>query len=351
MKKAIGVLLTDTHLNKENHLIVRDIFNQAADLTLSLGLNVIYHSGDWFTNRIAQNLETLLLLTDIFEDLSKKGVKIIGIAGNHDKTNQDSSKSYLNIYKDKNFILIKNEEMIIDYDNKVAIGLIPYFTKSYIERLKKLDSIRKKLKSEGFKTILITHIGFNGVKNNDGSEVEDCVPPSLVKFWDLVLVGHYHDASKVGKNIYFVGSSHQSNFGENIVDKGFCILYSDATFEKVMSNFPKYMKIELGLTDNIEDELELLKSQIDLNENKVRIIFKGEREDLHKINQSELKDMGIEIKYEFNDINDEILKAEDGDVIDIDRKSLIKYFSEYCDIQNVTKEKKSKGLKILIKNG
>lgn len=350
MKKPIGVLLTDTHLTKENHSLVRDIFNQAADLALSLECSTVFHAGDWFTNRISQNLDTLLSLDDIFEDLEKKGVKIIGIPGNHDKTNQDSPKSFLNIYRNENFVLIKEQEVIIDYDNNLAIGFLPYFTNSYIERLKELNKNRKELKKQGFKTILITHKGFNGVRNNDGSVVEDGVPTELVKFWDLVVVGHYHDASLISKNIHYVGSAYQSNYGENIDDKGFCILYSDATFEKVPSEFPFYKKLELELTDDMENEIEFLKSEIDLTKNNIRIVFKGEREDLHKINQSELKSLGIDVKYEFNDVNDEILKAENGDVIDIDRKSLVRYFTEYCEIQEVPKDKKSKGLKILIKN-
>lgn len=351
MKKIpIGVLLTDTHLNKENHDLVKDIFNQAADLALSLGCDTLYHAGDWFTNRISQNLDTLLSLADIFESLENKGVNIIGIPGNHDKTNQDSSKSYLNIYKNDNFVLLKEEEFLIDYQNNVALGFLPYFTESYIQRLENLDKNRKKLKKQGFKTILITHKGFNGVRNNDGSVVEDGVPRELVKFWDLVLVGHYHDASKVGKNIFYVGSSHQANFGENIEDKGFAIIYSDATFEKVISKFPIYKKIELNFKDDIETELEMLKNLTDFKEDNIRIVFKGEREDLHKINQSELKSLGIEIKYEFNDINEEILKAESGDVVDINKKSLIKFFQEYCKIQEIPSDKKTKGLKILMKD-
>ena len=94
----------------------------------------------------------------------------------------------------------------------------------------------------------------------------------------------------------------------------------------------------------------MLKNLTDFKEDNIRIVFKGEREDLHKINQSELKSLGIEIKYEFNDINEEILKAESGDVVDINKKSLIKFFQEYCKIQEIPSDKKTKGLKILMKD-
>lgn len=347
--KPIGVFLTDTHLKKENHALVRNIFNQAADLAISLKVKNIYFGGDAFTNRISQNLDTLLIFNDILEDLDEKGLKLFAIAGNHDKTNQDSSKSYLDVYrKHENFILIQNQEIIIDFDNNVAIGLLPYFSASYKSRLKELNLNRKELKSKGFKTILITHKGFNGVKNNDGSVVEDGISPSLVKNWDSVLVGHYHDSSKVGKNIHYTGSAYQSNFGENIGDKGFTIIYSDASIERVMSKFPIFAKYELGMSDNIDDELSILENSIDIESNNIRIIFKGKKEDLHKVNQIDLKEKGIDVKFEYEEINDEILRAEKGDIVSVDRNNLSQYFKEFCEIQSIPKNKMLKGLKILL---
>lgn len=349
--KPIGILLTDTHINDNNTELVIDIFRQAIKHCKENNIDKIFHAGDFFTNRISQKLNILLSSSKIFDMFKDNDISLFIIPGNHCKTNQDSVQSYLDIFKHKkNINIFSEQEMLIDYNNKVAIGMLPYFTESYIQRLENLDKNRKKFKKQGFKTILITHKGFNGVRNNDGGVVEDGVPRELVKFWDLVLVGHYHDASKVGKNIFYVGSSHQANFGENIEDKGFAIIYSDATFEKVISKFPIYKKIELNFKDDIETELEMLKNLTDFKEDNIRIVFKGEREDLHKINQSELKSLGIEIKYEFNDINEEILKAESGDVVDINKKSLIKFFQEYCKIQKIPSGKKTKGLKILIKD-
>lgn len=347
--KPIGVFLTDTHLKKENHALVRNIFNQAADLAISLKVKNIYFGGDAFTNRISQNLDTLLVFNDILEDLDEKGITLFAIPGNHDKTDQDSTKSYLDVYrKHDNFKLIKDQEIIIDFDNNVAIALLPYFTASYKTRLKELNLNRKELKSKGFKTILITHKGFNGVKNNDGSVVEDGISPAMVKNWDIVIVGHYHDSSIVGKNIHYVGSGYQGNYGENIDDKGFSIIYSDATIKKVVSDFPIFAKYELGMNDDIEDELAILENNLDIESNNVRIIFKGKKEDLHKINKSKLEEKGIDVKFEYDEISEEILKAESGDIVIVDRNNLTTYFKEFCDVQEIPKNKMLKGLKLLL---
>jgi DNA repair exonuclease SbcCD nuclease subunit len=64
--------------------------------------------------------------------------------------------------------------------------------------------------------IMVTHIGFDGVVNNDGSEVESVLKPNKFSRFTRVLVGHYHNASKLGENVYYTGSVYQNNFGEDI---------------------------------------------------------------------------------------------------------------------------------------
>lgn len=340
MTKPFAVFLTDTHLKKNNLDLVYDIFKQSFDLARGIGVKYVFHGGDFFTNRVGQNLKTLLMMNKILEIFEGTEITLMGIPGNHDKTNQDSEESYLDIFKGfKNFNLVSEENFFLT-DENIIVSFLPFFTSSYKERL---NSLKKKLKGSKNKKILITHIAFNGVKNNDGSLVEDGFSKKDVKFFDKVLVGHYHDSSKIGDNIHYTGSAYQANYGENSSDKGFVIINTDLSLEYENSLFPKYIKVKLDIDSDISSEVEAY-SDI---EDYVRFIFKGKRENFEKIDRAELSDLGIECKFEPEDLDEEILKAQSGDFTSFDKKSIMKLFIEYCKDNKIKKHAKE-GVKILL---
>lgn len=343
--KPISVILTDTHLKKDNLILVESIFEQAFQLAIKLNCYKVLHAGDWFTDRVGQNLQTLLCLKRILNRAFELKISVEGISGNHDKTDQNSEDSYLDIFDNyKGFRLHRNSEQPLFLDDYgMTISFLSFFTLSYNERL---SNISKKLKLlEYEKNILITHVGVNGVKNNDGSEVTEGIAQSDFKFFDKVLIGHYHDASKIGDNIHYIGSSYQANFGENITDKGFTVLYSDGSLKFFKSKFKKYIKVKLDASDNssIQNELELHKD----SEDNVRFIFQGKKTDIDKINLSKFTDEGIDCKFEVDELNEELFDAETNDFTQLDDKQILKHFFEYCKIQNVDSEKRRLGMKFL----
>ncbi len=339
--RPIAVVLTDTHLKKDNLDLVYDIFRQAMELAIELGVRRVFHAGDFFTNRIGQNLSTLLVMKRVLDLYRENKILLTGIAGNHDKTDQDSPESYLDVFEyHPNFELIR-EYSALSFAGDISVSFLPFFTDSFQGKLKKL---RKEVKDLGHSTnILITHHAFNGVRNNDGSVVEDSNTTKSVKWWDKVLVGHYHDSSIVGDNVHYIGSAYQCNFGENIDDKGFTILNSDGSLDFEPSDFPKYIKIKLSVNDDVDVELEML----DPEKDKVRFVFEGDKSEIHLVDQSKLDQLGVDCKFELNDINEEILKVENGELQSLSKKSIFKYFFEYCKIQEIDSKKRSKGLKIL----
>lgn len=338
MKKSpLAIFLTDTHKQKDNLELVFDIFIQALDLAEENDCKIVIHGGDFFTDRIGQNLQNLLLFHRILNEFEKRRIDLYAIPGNHDKTDQNSEESYLSIYKSPNFKLFKKQSCI--KIGKINFGFLPYFSTSMEERIKDLNT---KIKPD-CKNILITHGSFNGVRNNDGSEVTEGLSVKTVKKWDKVLVGHYHDASFIEPNIYYTGSGYQGNYGENHFDKGFTIIYDNSDLEFVESTFKKYIKVKLNANDNIDDEIDIY-SKMDAN---VRFIFQGDKTDFLKLNVKKLDELGIDSKFEWADINEEILKSETGEFGSISKNSIFKYFLEYCGLSEIPKEKRSNGLKIL----
>lgn len=341
--KPLGVIITDTHKDKDNYEIVIDIFKQAIDYCVKIECDNLFHAGDFFTLRTGQTLKTLLALKKVLRYAKKKGIDIKAIPGNHDKTDLDSKESYLEVYDDVDNFTIYNEEYIEMIDKNTSLAFLPYFKESYSERLKKIR-LSPEYKNSKVR-ILITHKAFNGVRNNDGSIVTDGVAPEEVKGFTSVFVGHYHDQSVVGKNIFYIGASRQANFGENSEDKGFTVIYPDGSRKFVKSKFKKYIKIEVDLNDksSIDNELERVKDM----DAHIRFIFKGSRVDFDSLILSKFTDLGIDTKFESTEEKEEMLKVEGQSFNIFDKKSIAKNFLDFCKIQEIPNDKRTSGLKFL----
>lgn len=351
-KKALAVLVNDVHLNKSNGDLVKDIFRQLIQVCEDFKTNRIICGGDIFTNRSAQPMICLTDWKDILDMLRKAGVCLDVIPGNHDKTDPDDERSYLDVYSYPEVILHRKGESCIIGGH--VFVFVPYFTdEKWLEEFQKADEIRESQFAEGDVeedacSFLITHSGFDGVKNNDGSEVKSIIKPSMFSEYTKVLIGHYHNASKVGDNVYYTGSAYQGNFGESIKDKGFTVIFDNGSIQNIHSRFPKYIKIVLDVndSDSIRETIEKYKDDA---YNKVRIVFRGKKVDIQKINVSELSEYGIDAKFESVEETEAIDNSVNDDALSYDKKSLMKDFLKFCSENNI----KGKNLKYgmnLVKN-
>ena len=99
-KQAIGILVNDVHLDKDNGELVKDIFRQLISLCREYSTNRIICGGDVFTNRSGQPLQCLTDWKEILVMLSEEDIELHVIPGNHDKTDSDDEKSYLDVYSE-----------------------------------------------------------------------------------------------------------------------------------------------------------------------------------------------------------------------------------------------------------
>ena len=335
-----AIAITDTHFSKENLEEVINIFEQFKGLALRCKVEYVFHLGDVFTNRVGQSLQTLLAFKTVLDSYKKAGLTLIAIPGNHDKTDLDSDDSYLDVFSNfDNFELIKSPTTA-KVNGDIKFHFLPYFHNTYKDKLREFNIDEDKI------NILCTHQAINGVKNNDGTEVTDCESPEEFSKFDKVLVGHYHNASKIGNNIHYIGSSHQSNFGETISDKGFTIIYNDGSLAKYKSKFKKYIKIKLDVNDidSIESALKLVDDHEEAN---YRFIFGGDKTDLDNLNLTKFTERGIQVLFENSEMNSEILKAENEELLQFDKGSLTKHLIKFSKLQNIESGKRNIGLKFM----
>lgn len=352
-KKPVAILVNDVHLNKDNGSLVKDIFDQIIYWSNKMNIDNIFCGGDVFTNRSGQPLSCLTDWKDILVKISDNEKSLYVIPGNHDKTDPNDDKSYLDVYSESCINVFRNGSIKIISED-LLICFIPYFAddrwmNEYEKICELIDDckIDRDIKTDAH-IILITHSGFDGVMNNDGSKVESIIKPNMFKDFTNVLIGHYHNASKLADNVIYTGSAYQNNYGENIIDKGFTIIYSDGSISHIKSKFPKYIKEVVDINDS-----ESLRNIIDKyngeNYNHIRIIFKGKKVDAKKVNLPELSKMGFDAKFESIEENEAVDYAESETIMCYDKKSILKDFIQFCSEQNIKGSHLKYGMN-LIKN-
>jgi DNA repair exonuclease SbcCD nuclease subunit len=351
-KQPIAIFVTDIHLDKDNGELVKSIFNQLIELCKKYEVNRIICGGDVFTNRSGQPLSCLKDFREILRQLTKEGIELHVIPGNHDKTDGNAEDSYLDVYGDKSLKLYSSAAF--RYLDGVIFVFIPYFGDDvWLQEFERVDalvesSFIEKDFDEETPVIMITHSGFDGVVNNDGSAVSSLIKPKMFENYSKVLIGHYHNASKLAKNVIYTGSAYQNNYGENITDKGFTLIYDDASIEFVPSKFPKYIKEVLDINDQ-----ESLRNVIEKYQGEkydhIRLLFRGKKEDAQKVNITELSRLGFDCKFEAEETTEAIEISESEAVLSYDKKTLTKDFLTFCKEQKIKGNKLKYGLD-LIKN-
>ena len=338
-KYAVGVLINDIHLDKSNGSLVKDIFQQLMKVCEEYNTHRIFCGGDVFTNRSGQPLQCLTDWKEILEILTKKGFEFYVIPGNHDKTDSNSERSYLDIFGEKCVRLYRSAGRVL-LDGCV-IGFIPYFQdEKWLEEFQRLeDEIDDNLREEDIQIddamILITHMGFDGVVNNDGSRVSSVIKPSMFNNWTKVLIGHYHNASELADNVIYTGSAYQNNYGENITDKGFTVVFNDGSIKHVQSKFPKYIKEVVDANDK-ETLMNLLEKYGGEERDYIRFVFVGKKTDCQKINIAEIQGKyGIDCKFISNEEKEAIELSEDDAVLEYDKKTLTKDFMKFCSDNDI----------------
>ena len=350
-KKAVAILVNDVHLNKENGNLIKSIFAQLIQLCRETKVQEIWCGGDVFTNRSGQPLSCLTDWKDILSDIQKSKLELYVTPGNHDKTDQDDERSYLDVYSEHCVHLYRNAGVHI-VSERFVVAFIPYFSdEKWLQEYRLIEDDIEDMKQEGdiegdAVKVLITHSGFDGVVNNDGSAVSSVIKPSMFRDWDKVLIGHYHDASKLADNVIYTGSAYQNNYGENIIDKGFTVVYDDGTISFIPSKFPKYIKeiVDVNDTESLRNLIEKYEGQ---TEDHVRIIFRGKKVDAKKVNMSELNKLGFDCKYESIEETEAIETSESDAVMSFDKKSIMKDFVRFCSEQSIKGEELKFGLNLI----
>lgn len=342
-------LFTDIHLTQSNAKQKKELIKQISLNFESLNIEDIFIAGDIFDSRKAQPLESLNSFGEILKDLALRHSNINLIPGNHDKVDYESERSYLDEYEfhPNTNVIDKFYFCQVTKSDEFYIHLIPYFLEEtkYIDYLNKSLEIVKKYPKK--KHILITHIGIEGVINNDKKTVKSPIVRDLFKHFFKVFIGHYHDRQQVGKNIFYIGSTEPTNFGEDN-EKGYMIFYSDGSHKYFPLNFKKYFTFEFDVNkEGVFEDIEIALKTYANHKHFIRFIFKGDLEKLRSIDEKRFEIVGIKVVKKRPDVDKGIVSAQKGEFVSFDKNSLIDNFGPFCELNNLTKDQIKLGEKYL----
>ena len=329
--KKIGLLMTDTHLSPSTIDINRSIWRQAVEVCKENDITTIYHLGDVFDSRKSQTQEMLLILDELLEMVSNSNIEITIIPGNHDKTDYESSDSFLKIYRHHpnvqiaNYLSIHNTSKNLSIPVDTAVVLVPFFSEKsgkYTEVLKGNPSLLDKYKTK----FLLTHIGVNDAVMNGGSVIQDHLEGDIFSDFDKVYVGHFHDYQELKKGkIVYIGSSYQANYGEDN-KKGFQLLNQDGSIEYVKTSFPEYKKVSIDIDSCTKQDIQRLKKEYEGSEDNIRFVFQGSKEKLSSVDKAEFSTLGIDVKLEEESA---VVQDYDGEVSSFDSQSILKEWDDF----------------------
>lgn len=337
------VVLTDTHFTDDNTTIVFDIFEQAFQLALKRNKTVL-HLGDWFTHRTGQTLTTLLAMSYVLNQAKKHGINIITIPGNHDKTDLESSRSYLDVFSQSSNLILIPEYGLIEY-GKVKLHFLPYFPESgsYLDRLGGLSA-----KVKGKNNILLTHTTLNGAANNDGTKQKNLLVRERFSAYSMVLSGHFHNRSSPWQGAQYIGSPRPTNFGEDNA-KGFTIINEDGSVKFVPGKFRQYLSYEFDV-EVVNDVFEYNYTEAASKAQEghaVRAVLYGGEEALKSFDVSLFTDFNIDVVRRDKKLVASLADEGEGLRVNYTNAELRRAFGEYCRAASIKGINFTKGLKLL----
>jgi DNA repair exonuclease SbcCD nuclease subunit len=237
---------------------------------------IIINGGDTFNTRGLIKTSCFDALYIKYKEWDMMGLKQYIVVGNHDQEDKAGEIHPMRVFENFEGWRVFDKPAIED-----GICFFPYMldiNKEMIEETMKLSK-RKKLDA-------VVHWGITGAMMNDGYADPEGVPVELLSPFRTVWSGHYHYANKI-KNVQYIGSPFQQNFGEMNNIKG-CWLWDKV---KNKSEFipiertSKHYEYEYNSEKEGLDFRELNHSCIDF----VRVKVKGEKAFVNSVTKEDVR--------------------------------------------------------------
>ncbi len=297
-------LLKGRNIEEKRREDLRRNLNYVFTRAIEEKVDMVLISGDVF-HKVNPNSDEFVYFGEQLGRLTSRGIKVVVIAGNHDKPRVRGKLHPLNALikaNAPNFYFTQftpKEPLIIDIKNKkVAIVPLPYIDPNAAGELKKPYEkiIRERIKimldhpktSEADYKILMAHLTVSTAKRKEISVLYLNDPPvqpdDLLKDeFDYVALGHIHENQKLSENMWYSGSIEKLDFSEINEEKYYNLVTlgsSELVVEK--KNIPTRTMLKLSYTelsnsfDPVGELIDYLKSIKGLRDSLLKLEIRGQ---------------------------------------------------------------------------
>jgi len=328
MKKPKFIIFNDMHLDSNNGQAILVSIDHMLNYAVENNIKNIVLAGDALISRSAQRLNTFETLDKMIQMFDEAGVVLWIVPGNHDKTDYDSSYSFLEVYRYhprvKFFKTLK--KVVIE---GVDVTLLPFFSDEVL-----IPLINE---AEGG-DVLISHFEMMGSENAGSISNKNTITERMLRKWKKVYLGHYHDTHEITKDIVHLPSLRQAKFKEN-ANKGFSIIYDDFSYEIIKGKFREYTIVEIDLDsqdlDNIKDLIDAFQ-KLDAS---IRFEITGEESKLKAFDKNIFEDSGIQVKILFSKTKDEKTLIQPNIIKKYDKKQVGEKLKIFCNEKGYSYER------------
>lgn len=246
-RKQFGKSLTNAvwkGCNSRFHEIAYAV-QRAFQYALKNDCEAIVLPGDIFHERGFIQVPVYNAVYEIFDQIANQSkIKLILMPGNHDMVDVKAlggSEGLHSLFAMNNMTIVAETIAIVPLDSFNAY-MVPF--DSATDKI--LARCKQTLHDKSKANILFLHQSIEGAESGptNWKMPHELKPSDLDLGYDLVISGHYHKHQKLGKNIIYVGSLLQHDFGERDYTPGFMHVLPDGTWKHIENKIsPRFVKL------------------------------------------------------------------------------------------------------------
>lgn len=229
-----------------------------SDKSVELGKLPVLFCGDLFDNpKVMDNYVLACTLETLQTYYKKRNIRLIGIAGNHDQsqknTSDNPSPNWLRSLYVSGYVDYIGDSFTLLINPRVKVYGIDYMTEG--EGFKsKLIRNYKDAKLSKYPTILMIHTDLPGALDPSGREVKEwtnSLPQKWQKYFGAftwVLSGHIHKPMQVWDNTYMLGAPLHKRTSDEGCEMGYWEIYVNQKPKFKSLNLPKFITLAHGKT-------------------------------------------------------------------------------------------------------
>lgn len=231
-KRPVAVLISDTHYSLSTYKIADIAWRMAVDKAAELQVPLI-DAGDIVNDKAILRAEVVNTLIETMKYAKQREVTVYCLVGNHDLVNEKGREHSLNFLAPYCTVIDTARPLSISGQR---VEFIPYQA-NLVEFKANLDSSWKE-------SVVIAHQGTKGGAMGDYIQDHSAFDPEIAQ-GRRIFCGHYHKHYTIGSAVS-IGNPYTLTSGEaKDPPKGFLVLYSDGSFERVLTGLRKHVILEV----------------------------------------------------------------------------------------------------------